>query len=210
MEKVGKFITFEGADGVGKSTQVAMLRDYLRERGTGVVTTREPGGEELSEDIRSILRSNPDMDPITDLLLVFAARREHFVKVIKPHLDTGKWVICDRFYDSTLVYQGKLKGVSVQHIMYLKGITIGDFEPDATIVLDLDFSAADRRVSSRKLISDAYDSMGQQKYEIVSGGFRQVADIFSDRSFVVSATGNENTVFGKILRALRKKDWFLK
>lgn len=207
MSERGKFITFEGADGVGKTTQVAMLRDYLQQRGVEAVITREPGGGPIAEAIRGVLKSNSEIDSVTDLLLFFAARRDHFIKVIEPQLNAGKWVICDRFYDSTLVYQGKLKGVPIEYVMYLKKMTIGDFEPDATVVLDLDFYNAADRVSERNSSSDAYDQMGQHKYDIVREGFRQVAEIYSDRAVIVSASGNKNTVFSKILRALGKKDF---
>lgn len=204
----GKFITFEGADGVGKTTQVKLLQDYLEKSGIAVITTREPGGDDFSEGVRNILKSNFNIDSITETLLLFAARREHFLKNIKPNLDKNIWVLCDRFYDSTLVYQGKLKNVSIEQIMNLKQFTIDDFEPDATIVLDLDFSSSQSHITSRSLTRDSYDMMEQEKYQIIQNGFRKISEIFSDRCSLVRATGSKLTVAKKIIKALRKKDWF--
>ena len=205
---IGRFITFEGADGVGKTTQVRLLCEYLQKNNINVVTTREPGGDGFSEDIRKILKSNFNINPITETLLLFAARREHFVAHIKPLIDNGTWIICDRFYDSTLIYQGKLKNVSIEQIMHLKQLTIGDFEPDATIVLDLNFELSKMNMSSRKLIADEYDMMKKNEYEIIQKGFRQIAAIFSYRCSLIKATGGKRTVFEKILKALRQRDWF--
>ena len=156
--KSGHFITFEGCDGVGKSTQIAMLADFLTNKGINVIQTREPGGTIISESIRDILKSNFHIDAITETLLIFAARREHFIQKIKPALDTGSWVLCDRFCDSTIVYQGVLKNVDIKEILHIQQLTIGDFEPDLTILLDISYNSAQKRVNLRSNdTTDNYD-----------------------------------------------------
>lgn len=200
----GKFITFEGADGVGKSTQVKMLQDYLEELGVNAVVTREPGGNDLAEAIRGLLRKATNIDALADTLLLFAARREHFVKVIEPQLNEGNWVVCDRFYDSTLVYQGRLKGVSVQQIMQLKQMAVGNFEPDFTIVLDLDYDRALQHLHERNITPDGYDLMRREEYDVIRSAFRELAKLFSYRSVFINANGSKEIIFSKILKEMKK------
>lgn len=134
----GKFITFEGIEGVGKSTQLILLSEALQEAGVEIVTTREPGGTEIAEDIRAILLSHhkEHMASNTELLLIFAARAQHIAKVIKPALLEGKCVLCDRFTDATYAYQGGGRGVYLQNILQLENLVQGDLRPDLTILLD--------------------------------------------------------------------------
>ncbi|MDR2681532.1 MAG: dTMP kinase [Holosporaceae bacterium] len=203
----GKFITFEGGDGVGKTTQVALLADALKSMGLTVKTTREPGGDVVGEKIRNLLKSckPSDMDPLCEALLMFAARRDHFVKTIKPLIDKGYFVISDRFYDSSLVYQGVLKKISFEDIMTLKKITIGDFEPDLTIVLDVAPSVSIERLSMRKLILDEYDLMKKNEHDLIRKGFQKTAEIFSFRSVVVKAAGSEQKVFSRIMKIVQER-----
>lgn len=212
MDLCGKFITFEGGEGVGKTTQIALLAAHLKERGLRVKVTREPGGDEVGEKIRAVLKSASvtKMDPLCETLLLFAARRDHYVKIIRPLLDQGYTVICDRFYDSTLVYQGVLKGVSIEDIMRLKTMTIGEAEPDLTIVLDVDPEISLQRLSSRRfatpsLIDDEYDAMRKEQHALIRQGFQKIAEIFSFRAALIGAGGNERTVFAKILKAIEKR-----
>ncbi len=202
----GKFITFEGGDGVGKTTQVRLLSEKLIETGYKVHVTREPGGEEVGEKIRNILKSSSilSMDPLCETLLLFAARRNHFVKIISPLLDQGYIVICDRFYDSSLVYQGLFKHVSFEDIMTLKQMVIGDWEPDLTIILDISPEFSIQRLSVRNLIRDEYDSMTQEKHKLIREGFQKIADIFPFRSVLINANGSEKTVFSRIIRSIEK------
>jgi dTMP kinase len=208
MKQAGKFITFEGGEGVGKTTQVRLLAQKLSENyGLSVYTTREPGGDEIGEKIRDVLKA-PNVsviDPLCEALLMFAARRDHFVKLISPLLKRGYFVICDRFYDSSLVYQGLLKCVSIEDIMHLKRITLGNFEPDLTIIVDVSADTAAARMAARHLIPDEYDMMNLEKHEIIREGFRKIAEIFSFRSVLIDAEGSINTVFAKVLKAIRKK-----
>lgn len=134
----GKFITFEGIEGVGKSTQVALLAQALQNADVQVVLTREPGGTEVAEEIRAILLTHrkENLTPTTELLLLFAARAQHIAKVIKPALAAGKCVICDRFTDATYAYQGGGRGIYLQNILQLETMVQGDLRPDLTILLD--------------------------------------------------------------------------
>ncbi len=201
----GKFITFEGGEGVGKSTQVKLLAEKLRELGHKVFVTREPGGAELGEKIRSLLKTSTQVDPICELLLIFAARRDHFVKLIVPHLENNEIVICDRFYDSSLVYQGILKNVQIERIMELKQMTLGYFEPDLTIILDMDVEKSRRRLAERSLIADEYDSMNAEKHELVRQGFKKISEIFSFRTALINAGGSEINVFSKVFNEVEKR-----
>ncbi len=198
------FITFEGGEGTGKSTQVKLLADRLAMRGNLVHITREPGGTDLSEKIRNILKTNPNIDPITELLLMFAARREHFEKSIRPLLDQGYTIICDRFYDSSLVYQGILKNVSIEQIMQLKVMTLGNFEPDFTIVLDIPPSIAKERIQHRQLYLDNYDMMSEDEYNIIRNGFRKITEAFPFRCKLINASGDEKRVFARVYKAVEK------
>lgn len=203
----GKFITFEGGEGVGKTTQIHLLYEFLNEKKTKVKITREPGGDEVGEKIRAVIKSATvtKMDPLCETLLLFAARRDHYTKIIQPLLKQGYTVICDRFYDSTLVYQGLLKDVSIEDIMKLKQMTIGDTEPDLTIILDVDSKVSTKRLSMRNLIQDEYDTMKKEQHDIVQKGFQNIAKIFSFRSVIINASGNKQTVFSKIIKAIEKK-----
>jgi dTMP kinase len=205
MTAKGKFITLEGGEGVGKSTQALLLAEKLRKFGLKVRVTREPGGGEVGEKIRKILKGSEGMDPICEVLLLFAARRNHFAELIFPLIEDGYFVICDRFYDSSLIYQGKLKNVSVEHIMKLKQIAVGDFEPDLTVILDLNPDIALQRVRDRNPISDEYDRMGRSEYNLIRESYKKLADIFSFRTAFVNAEGSEEKVFLKIWKVVRNR-----
>ncbi len=150
------FITIEGGEGGGKSTNLAYIEKYLKVQGKDVVVTREPGGTELGEKLRHILLDpgNEGMDDRSELLLMFAARAHHIAKVIQPALDAGKVVLCDRFTDATYAYQGGARGLSMDDIALLENWVQGDLRPDLTILLDLDieiglFRAAERSGQDR-------------------------------------------------------------
>lgn len=138
MTARGQFITFEGAEGVGKSTQIRLAADYLRAHGIDVVVTREPGGTPMAEAIREVLlapRSEP-VNETTELLLMFAARAQHLHSLIEPSLASGRWVLCDRFTDATFAYQGGGRGVSADRIAQLENLVQGALRPDHVILLD--------------------------------------------------------------------------
>ena len=149
------FITLEGGDGSGKTTQIELLANYLNERGIDVHITREPGGTRLGEALREIILHN--VDPINDkveLLLLFAARSQHITNVIKPRLSNGQWVLSDRFTDATYAYQGGGRQMEIKDIAALQNFVQGDFRPDKTILLDLPVEQGIRRLTRRGKIRD--------------------------------------------------------
>lgn len=158
--KTGKFITFEGGEGVGKSTQVKLLAERLRSAGCEVVTTREPGGTEIGEALRGLLLdpNTPDCDDLTEALLFYAARHNHLETIIRPALAAGKWVLCDRFSDSSRVYQGLAGNVPVATLECLETMVVGADGPGLTIVIDLDPDVGMRRADERRQASQSEKS----------------------------------------------------
>jgi dTMP kinase len=147
----GLFITIEGAEGVGKSTNIAFIRTLLTSLGIAHIATREPGGTPLAERVRTLLLDKDEevMDSMTELLLMFAARRQHVEELIRPALRKGQWVVCDRFTDSTYAYQGGGRGLDRQEIETLEQLCLGDFRPDLILVLDLDTASGMSRAMAR-------------------------------------------------------------
>jgi dTMP kinase len=156
---LGKFITVEGIEGAGKSTQIAFIQDYLEQHGIDVVLTREPGGTRLGEEIRSILLSPREegMSHDAELLLMFAARAEHIERVIKPALASGQWVLCDRFVDATFAYQGGGRGIEMQRIQKLADWTLADLQSDITFLFDLPVALGQQRVAARNQGKDRFE-----------------------------------------------------
>ena len=153
--KAGHFITLEGGDGSGKTTQIELLSDFLGTRGIDVHITREPGGTRLGEALRKIILHNADpIDDKVELLLMFAARSQHVTNVIKPRLSNGQWVLSDRFTDATYAYQGGGRQMGIKDIAALQNIVQGDFRPDKTILLDLPVEQGIRRLTRRGKIRD--------------------------------------------------------
>ena len=147
----GRFITFEGTEGAGKSTNIEAAAERLRQRGKTVCITREPGGTPLAERIRDLLlaRSEEPLAPGTELLLIFAARAQHLERVIRPALAAGDWVLCDRFTDATYAYQGGGRGLSMSHIAELEQLVQGDLRPDITLLFDLPVAEGMARAGRR-------------------------------------------------------------
>jgi len=147
----GLFITIEGIEGGGKSTALEYLQQFLRDAGVDLVATREPGGTQLGEELRSQLLSphRECMDPVAELLLVFAARAQHIVEVIEPALAAGRWVLCDRFTDATYAYQGGGRGIRREMIRTLEELVQGSLRPDCTVLLDVDEELGLRRARGR-------------------------------------------------------------
>ncbi|MDR3326139.1 MAG: dTMP kinase [Rhodospirillaceae bacterium] len=187
----GRFITFEGGEGTGKSTQVQLLAKTLRNRGLTVLTTREPGGTTGAEQIRQLLiegKTKRWMDAITEILLYFAARRDHLVRVIWPALNNGQWVLCDRFADSTLAYQGYGHGFPIYIIEQLYEITVGKFAPDLTIVLDLSIHDGLHRAMNRESSENRYEYMNKSFHKKVREGFIKIATKHSERCVLLFET----------------------
>jgi len=176
MTSRGKFITLEGIEGVGKSTHCAFLRDRLLESGLTVVTTREPGGTRLGEAVRGILLDPalPAMTPLTELLLMFAARAEHLATVIEPALTRGDWVLCDRFTDATYAYQGGGRALDMAVIAQLEGLVQQGLRPDYTLLFDAPVPIALARAKSRSA-SDRFEAEVSEFFVKVQAVYRERA-----------------------------------
>ena len=209
----GKFITFEGGEGVGKSTQLARLAKALSAHGIDVLPTREPGGSAGAEQIRDLLVTGvvERWTPISELLLLFAARADHVEKTIKPALSCGTWVLCDRFSDSTLAYQGYGHGVRLEVISQLHDLVVGKFQPDFTLYLDINVDDGLRRANNRKRLSshelvgeeDRFERMNLPFHEKIRHGFKKIVDENSDRCILIDASKDENCVFDAIFQAVK-------
>lgn len=186
MSGKGLFISFEGIDGSGKSTQARLLAEHLCAEGREVVLTREPGGSPGAEEIRAlVLQGDPDRwSAHTEILLFTAARRDHLERTIQPALDAGKVVICDRFADSTRMYQGLSRGDLRQVVDDLHDLMIG-VEPDLTILIDMDPGQGLSRALSRKGVEERFEDFGEELQQKMRAGFLKLAEEFSDRYFTI-------------------------
>lgn len=200
----GRFITLEGGEGAGKSTQIARLADGLRRAGVNVRTTREPGGAPAAETIRKLLvEGEPGRwRPMTEALLHFAARIEHVETMVRPALAAGDWVISDRFADSTLAYQGYGHRLGRDAIESLYRTTLGTFAPDLTLILDMPVDAGLARAGARNDIETRYERMGRDFHERVRRGFLEIARLEPGRCVVIDATGNVDEVTARIFAAV--------
>lgn len=181
----GKFITFEGIDGAGKSTHIQWLADQLTARGKTVVTTREPGGTPLGEKLRALLLAEP-MHLETEALLMFAARREHLAEVIEPALAAGTWVISDRFTDATVAYQGGGRGLSLGKLKVLEDWVHGHLQPDLTLLFDLPLAVAQARIGKERIL-DRFEQEEADFHERVRQCYLQRAGQSNGRIRVVQA-----------------------
>jgi dTMP kinase len=185
----GKFITVEGIEGVGKSTNITYVKQLLEAAGIDVVLTREPGGTPLGEAIRVLLLDSQytGMDPVCELQLMFAARAEHLAQVIRPALERGRWVLCDRFTDATYAYQGGGRGIDTGIIARLEELVQGDFRPDLTLLLDVPVEVGLARASDRS----APDRFEQEKvdfFERVRRAYLDMAGKHEKRYRVIDAS----------------------
>ena len=187
----GLFITLEGPECAGKSTQLKLLADYLTQNGWNVLCTREPGGTTLAEDIRNMLleKRNEDIAPETELLLFAASRAQHVRQVILPHLNKGGAVICDRFIDSTTAYQGYARGLPIDFINQLNDYCVCGRNPDITLLFDLPVEETWRRLSLRSggKGGDRMESQGNAFHTAVRNGFLQIAQQHPQRIHVLDA-----------------------
>jgi dTMP kinase len=201
----GLFITFEGIDGSGKSTQARILFERLKASGHDVIHTREPGGSTGAEEIRSlVLEGDPDRwSAETEILLFTAARRDHLEKTIQPALDAGTTVVCDRFADSTRMYQGISRGDLRNVVDQLHTLMIGR-EPDLTFVIDMDPATGLSRALSRQTAEERFESFGEDMQIKMRAGFLDLAKEFSDRCIVIDGNRNIDTV-ADVVEALALK-----
>ncbi len=183
----GKFITFEGIDGAGKSSHVEWLADRLRAQGLTVHVTREPGGTPLGEQLRHLLLNEP-MHLETETLLMFAARREHLAKVIEPALQQGHWVVCDRFSDATYAYQGGGRGLDRAKCQQLEHWVHDHLQPDMTLLFDLPLEVARERITLANRVLDRFEQERVDFHERVRLAYQERAHRFPQRIKVIQAT----------------------
>ncbi|WP_226633903.1 dTMP kinase [Brevundimonas poindexterae] len=196
----GRFITFEGGEGSGKSTQAGRLAERLRAQGIEVLLTREPGGSAGAEAIRQLVVNGEGerWSPLTEVLLMFAARNDHLERTIRPALAAGHWVICDRFADSSRAYQGGGGGVPQPFIEQLDRAVVDDDQPDLTLIFDLPVEEGLERAFGRGLFETRFESKGLAFHERLRQTFRDIAARHSERCRLIDARGTEDEVAGRV------------
>jgi len=213
MAASGKFITFEGGEGAGKSTQAAILAERLKKNGLTVVQTREPGGTPGAEIMRHLLKSGAvkPLGTFAEAVVVSAARSDHLTQLIRPALEAGKWVICDRFSDSTRVYQGMVGGLEPRLLDALERIVVGDDAPHLTILLDAPAEAGMKRAQKRRedeegdSPADRFEREDNTFHERLRKAFLTLAKAHPDRIVVVDATKPKREVSGTIWKAVSER-----
>ena len=196
----GKFITFEGADGSGKTTQIEKIKDYLEKRGERCLLTREPGGSDLGNKIREILlHYDGEIDSLAELLLYMADRAQHVKKIIIPALNSGITVLCDRYTDSSVAYQGYARGLDTERIIKLNEIATDGLTPDLTIVFDVETETAIKRVGE---IKDRLEQEGIEFHKKLRHGYLELAKRFPDRIKVVNSNLSIEEVFKQVKEIL--------
>jgi len=200
----GRFISFEGIDGAGKTTHIDAVEQAWRAAGHEVVRTREPGGTALAESLRELVLHQP-MDALTEAMLVFAARRDHIQQVIAPALARGAWVLCDRFTDATFAYQGAGRGFDLQVLAQLEGWVQQGLQPELTLLFDLPPAVAAARLRDARQ-PDRFESLDEAFFERVRGGYlaRQAAD--PQRFALVQADAEPQAVAAQVRAALQSRD----
>ena len=181
----GKFITFEGLDGAGKTTHIEATAELLRRAGKSVLVTREPGGTPLAEKIRTLLLGEP-MDLASETLLMFAARQSHLAEQVLPALERGDWVVCDRFTDATFAYQGGGRGVAIEKIEALERWVQGDLQPDLTLLFDLPFEVARERIHQTRTL-DRFEREQAAFHRRVRSAYLKRAEAARGRIKVIDA-----------------------
>ena len=207
LSGTGKFITFEGGEGSGKSTQLQLLGKAFAAAGLPHVITREPGGSPGAETIRKLLVSGEAdaWDAETETLLFYAARLDHVNRLIKPALAEGKIVLCDRFADSTIVYQGIGKELSQDYIEMLHRLTLGNFMPDLTIILDIDPAIGLKRAAARRGNETRFESLGLDFHQRIRAGFLAIAKCEPERCVVIDAAQEKEAVQKQIIETIHQR-----
>jgi dTMP kinase len=200
----GRFITFEGPEGSGKTSVIDAVRAFLTQQGYDILTTREPGGSIIAEEIRDILLNNTEMAASTEALLFAASRAQHYYEVIVPALEAGKIILCDRFLDSSLAYQGHARGLGIDDVLHINEFGIGKRMPDVTIFIDVPPSVGLARVfnnDGRKV--DRLDLETIAFHEQVYAGYQELARRFDNRFVVIDGTNDIETVIEDTLQVLQ-------
>lgn len=202
----GRFITLEGVEGAGKSTQMARIRDWLEARGHQVIETREPGGTRISELIRDVVLhgQHPEMSPHTELLLIFAARAQHLDELIRPALARGETVLCDRFTDASFAYQGGGRGLPAAEIEALESLVQGELRPDLVLLLDLPAELGLERTSGRGS-EDRFETESLQFLERAREVYLERARAHPGRYAVIDAGGSADQVWEQIRDVLEER-----
>lgn len=202
----GKFVTLEGCEGVGKSKQIKMLEEYLTSRGVKYYLTREPGGTPVSEKIRALLldKANVSMTDECEAMLYASARIQLLREEIAPRLERGELVLCDRYVDSSLAYQGYARGLGVDFIEKINHIALTEFEPDCTLFLDLPPEQAFKRKGGVDK-SDRLELSGLEFHNAVYNGYKTLSKRYANRFEVIDASGEKEQTHQKIINALKNK-----
>lgn len=196
MKKKGLFITFEGIDGCGKSTQLNLLAEYLKSNGLDILITREPGAKGLGEKLREILLNyEGEVSSNCEAFLFLADRAQHIDTIVKPAIESGKIVLCDRHTDSTIAYQGYGRGVNLEQIKMLNKIATSGFIPDLTFIFDLDLETAFSRVGKTQ---DRMEAAGLEFFERVRNGYLEIAKQEPDRIKVINSNDSIENIFEQI------------
>lgn len=206
MKARGRFITLEGGEGAGKSTQAARLAEWLREQGISVITTREPGGSPRAEALRELLIGGhvAPFGAEAEALVFAVARADHLSVTIRPALAAGSWVICDRFLDSTWAYQGT-SGVAPERLAELDRIAVGDDRPDLTLILDLAVDAGLKRIGNRNAAADRFERDGRAEHEARRSAYLEIAKREPGRCMVIDASAGEDDVAAAIRAAVAER-----
>ncbi|MHC8493586.1 dTMP kinase [Thalassospira sp. SM2505] len=210
IDKPGLFISFEGGEGSGKSTQIRCLENWFRENGRDVVVTREPGGSPGAEEIRTLLLTGDPgrWDAVTEALLMFASRRDHVERTIRPALADGKVVLCDRFADSSVAYQGYGHGLGADYIRNLWALAIDGFKPDLTLMFDLPLEVGLERAGARfanvSAAEDRFERMGIEFHQRLRDGFREIAASEPERCRIIDAQGDVKAVTERVIATVQE------
>jgi dTMP kinase len=196
-----KFLTLEGVDGAGKSTHIEFIADAVRAKGAHVIVTREPGGTDLAERLREVVLGEP-LTPMVETLLVFAARADHVAKVIQPALRAGHYVICDRFTDATLAYQGAGNGVSPDLIARLAEAAHPGLRPHRTLVFDCPYEISRQRLEKSGRRLDRFEKEDRAFFERVRNAYLSIVKAEPARMRLIDASGDANAVRGQVKKAL--------
>lgn len=205
--KPGRFITFEGGDGTGKSTQVRLLAAALEKRSIRCLTTREPGGSPGAEEIRNLLvKGEPGRwDVLPETLMLYAARADHVARTIKPAIEEGWWVISDRFSDSSYAYQGAGRGLNRETVRRIEAIAIDDFKPDLTFILDLPVKVGLGRTRTRGSGDTRFEQFDGAFHERMRKAFLDIAKRAPDRCRVIDASQSESAIAEAVLASVIKR-----
>jgi dTMP kinase len=204
----GAFITFEGGEGAGKTTQIRMLREAIEAQGRRVIVTREPGGTKEAEKIRTLIvdRDGGEWTPMAECMLLFAGRAMHVEKLIKPALADGTIVLCDRFADSTMAYQSYGHGVPREQVMQLYKLALGDFKPDLTFIFDIDpeegLVRAGKRLAGEQSSEDRFERLGGDFHKRLHDGYRDIARQEPERCRLIDAARPAEAVAADLARAM--------